>query len=59
MDLRRGGRSGRVPESGETRSAAREGAEAMGDLKSQGSSVPGVGERDGERCRRMEEMMPV
>ena len=50
---------GLAPESGGTRSAAREAAEAMGGLESQGSSVPGVGERGGERCRRMEEMMPV
>ena len=48
-----------VGESGEERSAAREVAEVMRDLERLDSSVPGVGERDGERCSRVEEMMPV
>ena len=31
----------------------------MRDLERLDSSVPGVGDSDGERCRRVEEMMPV
>ena len=31
----------------------------MRDLERLDSSIPGVGERDGERCRRVEEIMPV
>lgn len=48
-----------MPERGEERSAAREVEEVMRDLERLDSSVPGVGDSDGERCRRVEEMMPV
>lgn len=59
MTLFRPWESARTPAIGEAKKAAREVEEVIIDFARLDNSTDGSGERDGERCRSVEEMIPV